>query len=182
MKPEKERATRVAILSVFGFAILVAFLMGPITKTRAETTTYRVTQYDVHLDSLRVGDKEAHVIALFSRKGLAHLENGEVADYTTWGTADLIRGKGLVNGYATLTYNDGSVTVSRLHGTTERGMVNLSGEFTIGTGRFAGINGTMTVSGKSLMPFAEERGTTDDGCYEITATYSVPSRETAANQ
>ena len=72
--------------------LVVSCLIGCGAQARAETATYRVSQYAVHLDSLRADDAEAHVLALFSRKGVAVLPSGEVVQYTSWGTSDLIKG------------------------------------------------------------------------------------------
>ena len=150
--------------------------LGWMAQAHGETLTCKVCQYAVHLDSLRVDDAEAHVLALFSRKGVATLESGEVVEYASWGTADLIRGTGAVRGYTLLTHQDGSIALSVVEGITERGSVRLTGAFTRGTGRFEGIKGVITISGKSRMPFDEERETLDNVYYEVTATYTLPPR------
>ncbi len=176
VKAPKERRIRGIAWSIVSFLTFAACLIGQTTQAQVETTTYKVSQYSVHLDSLRVGDAEAHVIALFSRKGLAFLKHGEVAEYTNWGTVDLIKGKGSVRGYTMLTHQDGSTTLATLQGTTEAGAVKLTGEFTKGTGRFEGIKGTIAISGTSLMPFDEERETLENVYYEVTATYTLPPK------
>jgi len=155
---------------------LIFFLLclGWMAQAHAETLACRVCQYAVHLDSLRVDDAEAHVLALFSRKGVATLKNGEVVEYASWGTADLIRGAGALRGYALLTHQDGSIALSVVEGSTERGSVHLTGAFTRGTGRLEGIKGTIVISGKSRMPFDEERETLENVYYEVTATYTLP--------
>ena len=156
--------------------IFVLLCLGCLAQAHAETLTCRVCQYDVHLDSLRVDDAEAHVLALFARKGVATLKNGEVVEYATWGTADLVRGTGAVRGYAMLTHQDGSIALSVVEGTTERGSVRLTGAFTRGTGRFEGIKGVIAISGKSRMPFDEERETAENVYYDVTATYTLPPK------
>ena len=156
--------------------LVVSCLIGCGAGACAETATYKVSQYAVHLDSLRADDAEAHVLALFSRKGVAVLPGGEVVEYASWGTADLIRGTGPVRGYTMLTHQDGSCALSTVSGTTERGSLTLAGAFTGGTGRFEGIKGTIAIAGKSLMPFDEERETLDNVYYEVTATYTLPPK------
>jgi len=153
--------------------VLVLLCLAWGAPARGESLTCKVLQHDVHLDSLRVGDAEAHVLALFSRKGVAVLKGGEVVDFATWGTADLVSGKGTVTGYAMLTYQDGSTALSIVEGRTDRGSVHLTGAFTRGTGRLEGIKGTMAISGNSRMPFDEERETIENVHYDLTATYTL---------
>jgi hypothetical protein len=176
VKAPKERRIGGITWSLVSLMTFAACLIGHTTQAQVETTRYKVSQYSVHLDSLRADDAEAHVLALFSRKGVAVLPGGEVVQYTSWGTADLIKGTGPVRGYTMLSHQDGSCALSTVSGTTEKGSLNLTGAFTRGTGRFEGIKGTIAISGKSLMPFNEERETLDNVHYEVTATYILPPK------
>ncbi len=176
MKAGKERKSGVITWSTLSLMIFAALLTGFTAQSQAETLNYRISQYYVQLEALPVGDVEGHVISIFSRKGLASFENGEVATYTNWGTVDLIKGKGSVKGYAKLTYQDGSTNIAVFQGTTDAGAVKLTGEFIKGTGRLEGIKGTLSISGRSLTPYAKDKGMMGDGYYDVTATYTLPQR------
>jgi hypothetical protein len=132
--------------------------------------------YVTYIEGLPVGDTAGHVVSIYSRKGLALLENGEVATYTNWGTLDFIKGNGSVQGYSMLTYPDGSTTVYKIQGTVEAGINKLTGEFIKGTGKFEGIKGTLSITGKTMTPYSKEKGTIGDAYYDITVTYTLPQK------
>ena len=151
---------------------IVGWLVGSATQAVAETTKYKLTSYITYIENLPVGDTAGHVLSVSSRKGLALFENGEVAIYTNWSTLDFIKGNGSVQGYSILTYPDGSTTVHKIQGTIEAGIQKLTGEFIRGTGKFEGIKGSLSITGKSMTPYSKEKGTMGDAYYDITATYT----------
>jgi hypothetical protein len=51
-----------------------------------------------------------------------------------------------------------------------------TGEFTKGTGRYEGIKGSLTWSGKRYTDYSKEKGTLADFVLEVTATYTLPQK------
>ena len=104
---------------------------------------------------IEVGDQPGHTVTLVRARGLAFLENGEVAELLATETLDNLRGEGTYEGYEILTFEDGSTIVSRFEGEdmlSEDGKyVDFEGthEYVSGTGRFAGIKGESTHQGRN---------------------------------
>jgi hypothetical protein len=123
---------------------------------------------------------EGHNLALFSRKGLASFENGEVAIWTNWGMQDLVKGKGPFQAYQRFIFEDGSKLVAKMQGMVLPGsgkalsLIEATGEFISGTGRFEGIKGTLSVTGKVFTPFGKE--TKGDMYIDIIMTYTLPTK------
>jgi hypothetical protein len=180
-KEETVMATKksINIWILLGILIIAAWLLGSATKAGAESKpmNYRVSGYLVHNEVLPVGDVEGHTLSIYSRKGLAFFETGEVATFTNWVTSDAIKSKSISQGYSMVTFEDGSTIVEKLQTTAEPGPKGLSlfkgtGEYIKGTGRFEGIKGSYTYSGKALTPYSKE--TKGDIYYDVVGTYTLP--------
>jgi hypothetical protein len=158
----------------------VAFLFTPSTGPAAETVKYRVTAYLTDIGIVQVGDAEGHIVGHYTRRGLAFFEKGEVATYTHWGTFDFTKGVGPYVGYSIFAYEDGSTIVQKIQGPFEwepgrkMRLFKGIGEFIRGTGRFEGIKGTVTFSGKEVTPYSKE--TKSDLYFDATAIYTLPSK------
>ena len=85
----------------------------------------------------KVGDVEEHIIGIIQRRGLNFI-NGEVGTYRNWLTFDTTKGKGTVEGYIQITYEDGSTTFGKFQGTLEP----LKGKRSTGKGTFSYIGGS----------------------------------------
>jgi hypothetical protein len=177
------RKMKITIWGFVGILVIGAWLLGSVTQTLAETKTinYRASTYLVHFEVLPVSDVEGHIVSTFSRKGLAFLETGEVATFTNWGTMDVTKGKGTFEYYVMLTFEDGSTTVAKGRGTMEpgpKGLAQSKGtvEFIKGTGRFEGIKGNLSFTGRSLIPYSKEKGTLGDAYFDFTGTYTLPPK------
>jgi hypothetical protein len=164
--------------SVWYFIIvLVAWtcLTGIFTPASAETLNYKLYDYVTKVEGVPVDDVEGHALFLMIRKGFYVFENGEVATGMTVNTADIIKGSGPFNNYATITFADGSTIVSKNQGTLAAGTtVKREGEIIKGTGRFEGIKGTVTITLKYLPPEKGEDG--PKGIGEGTINYTLPSK------
>ncbi|MEW6751801.1 MAG: hypothetical protein AB1505_12610 [Candidatus Latescibacterota bacterium] len=128
--------------------------------------------------SYEVGDVPGHVIGLIVQKGLSFAESGEVGTCTGYITIDYINGKGRHDGYSVVTYDDGSTQLSRAQGSTtptrggKRSKFEGSLTYVGGTGRFKGMSGGGSYTGKRVAPLAEGAD-----CYmDVTATYTLPDR------
>ena len=164
------------------FCILFsAWILGSTILAGAETLKIKVSSYSTQVEVIQVGDMEGHIIMPHTRRGLAFFENGDVATYTCWATADLIKGKGTADGYTMFTFEDGSTIVYKFKAIWEPGPRGFAigkgtGEFTKGTGRHEGIKGDLTWSGKYYTSYSKEKGTLGDSVLEVTATYTLPSK------
>ncbi|MDZ7779797.1 MAG: hypothetical protein U5R14_07670 [Gemmatimonadota bacterium] len=90
-------------------------------------------------------------------RGLAFLDDGQVAELSASETLDHVNGEGTYRGYEILTFEDGSTIVSRFEGEdtlSEDGRLAVfEGEFEYidGSGRFEGIDGEGTHTGRNHM-------------------------------
>jgi hypothetical protein len=185
-KGDKIMTTRRMKITIWGFVVtlvITAWLLVSVKLIFAQENTmnYRISSYLVHMEVLPVGDGEGHIVFTFSRKGLAFLENGEVATFTNWGTQDATKGKGTFDFYSMLTFEDDSTAVTKGQGTAEpdpKGLLLFKGttEFTKGTGRFEGIKGNLSFTGRSLTPYSKEKGLWSDAYFDVTGTYTLPSK------
>jgi len=164
--------------------IIAAWLLGSVTQAVAETKKYRSVAQFSKAEYMPIGDIEGHIFAMFEFRGLVFID-GEVAVFTGWAQGDFIKGVGLVQNYYKLVYEDGSTQVLKSKfinkytapdgktGVYEDG----KGEFIMGTGRFVGIKGTDSYTGKRIMPISpglkEARG---DFIIEGTQTYTLPPK------
>ncbi len=112
-----------------------------------------VAQEDMKI--FEVEDVSGHTLGLLQARGLAFLDNGEVAEVMATEIIDNTNGKGTYQGYEVLTFEDGSTVVSQFEGQdsiSEDGKyVLFEGAFNYihGTGRFAGIEGGGTHEGRN---------------------------------
>jgi hypothetical protein len=173
----KSRIT-ITISGCVGVFLIAALLLVPTTQAGEVTKKVRVTSYITKVEVLPVPDVEKHLVGLYERKGVAIYENGETAAYQTWGTFDYTKGQGPFQGYSQLVYEDGSTSMAQYQGTmtvapgaklpTFKG----TGKYIKGTGRFEGIKGKVSFSGKYITPYSKE--TKGDVYMEVTQTYTLP--------
>jgi hypothetical protein len=114
----------------------------------------------IKAEAVEVGDVPGHFLGVAQSSGLTSLESGEVGVYKQHTTFDYINGNGPHQGYSSVNFEDGSATFSKFEGTTkeaEDGKSSLfEGTYTYirGTGRFEGIEGSGSYTGKRITPFA----------------------------
>jgi hypothetical protein len=106
--------TKKSMSVLFGILLISAWILRSAIQAGAETMKCRVINQFIYLERLPVGDVEEHILGLFSRKGLASFENGEVATWTNWGTQDLVKGKGPFQAYQKFIFEDGSTIVAKM--------------------------------------------------------------------
>lgn len=174
-------ATKKSIWVLIGILVISAWVLGSFIQAGAETLRIKVSSYSTQVEVIQVGDMEGHIIMPHTRRGLAFFENGDVATYTCWAMGDLIKGKGTADGYTMFTFEDGSTIVYKFKGIWEPGPRGFpvgkgTGEFTKGTGRYEGIKGGLTWSGKFYTGYSKEKGTLGDSVLEVTATYTLPQK------
>ncbi len=103
-------------------------------------------------------DRPGHLVGSGENAGLAFFENGDVAIHSTKFTIDYTNGSSPHQFYSILTFEDGSMFVTKGQGTTtadqEKKVASFKGAFSFirGSGRFAGIQGEGAYTGKRFAP------------------------------
>jgi len=172
-------ATKKSIGVLFGILVISAWILGPTIQAGAETMKCRTSNTATKVESIPVGDEEGHVLMLAIYEGLAFFENGEIAKVRSHNALDQIPGKGsqaIV--YNIYTFEDGSTIVGRsqrlmVPGQSGIASAKATGELIKGTGRFGGIKGTTSVTGKNFPAIKGEAGRATS---DIIFTYTLPSK------
>ena len=107
-------------------------------------------------------------------------EDGEKAKQIFRGTVDSNRGKGTFQGYSLVTFEDGATIISTMEGTFEipkGGKLPVSkgkGKYIKGTGRFHGIEGTLSFTAKQTKPYGGEYKAEQES--DVTVNYTLPKK------
>jgi hypothetical protein len=159
--------------------LALAALLYATSSASADELKWRIGSYMAAFDAKPVGDVDGHVAGPYVRRGLAFFPSGEVGVWTNTGALDMIKGKGVAKGTTLTRFEDGSTLATSFVAEFAPGPDNLSvyrmsGELTGGSGRFAGIRGSITSTGKAMTPLAGDmRG---DAYFDIVATYTLPKQ------
>ena len=166
-------------------AIVLAFVLslsfGPLAiQAGAETMNFKLVSMVEKREMVKVTQTEGVIIGVLDRKGLSTFENGEIATTSCRGTFDTKKG---FQGYSSLIFEDGSTLVLLWKGPTSRSLsadgkydqYGMTAEYVEGTGRFKGIKGNGTYTGKAPQWDADykAKGFT---YYEVSGTYTLPSQ------
>ena len=150
-----------------------------VVKAGAETMKCRTFTVVTKDETLSVGYEEGHVLGLQIQEGICFFENGEISKFRNHNVYDLLPGKGgqAIN-YNIWTFDDGSTVMNRTQRTMvqdEKGNIaaKVTSEFIKGTGRFEGIKGTGSATGKVFPPSEGEAGRQ---VMEFTWTYTLPAK------
>ncbi|MFC1607841.1 hypothetical protein ACFL47_07710 [Candidatus Latescibacterota bacterium] len=148
-----------------------------VVHARTMKMNARMVFHIIKSEVVEVGDKPGHYVGYIHNGGLLTMADGEVGKTEGWYTIDYTNGTGTFSGYGKTTFDDGSTQLTRVEKgntkATQGGKVSLlSGEleYVGGTGRFKGIKGTGTFSGKRITPV--EVGA--DAYNDITGTITLP--------
>ncbi len=166
-------------LAIVCTVVLGMLFVGFVPGVGAETMKAKAVMTATKTDALPVGDEEGHALVLQMLQGLFLFENGEIAKGTAYAIADFNPAKGAqATGYIFLTFEDGSTIVQkiqRLMTPDKRGNFDatMSGELVKGTGRFEGINGTTSSTGKN---FLSGKGEATRLLMDLTFTYTLPGK------
>jgi hypothetical protein len=166
--------------TILAAAIISAFVAVPLAG--AEKTVQengRQVYHVVKVEVMPVGDVPGHVVGIVESRGLSFPETGEVGTWSSKVILDLTNGTGTTQTYAVTTFEDKSTTImlaksvvtSRPDGSsTFEGTATYIG----GTGRFAGIQGGSSYTGKRMAPLTP--GSPADAFLDYVATYTLPSQ------
>jgi len=154
------------------------WVLGLALRAGAETMKCKSIQTTTKIETMEVGDEKGHFLGLQRMEGLAYCENGEIVKVRSDNVSDLIPGKGVqAIGYTFFTFDDGSTIIVRFQRSVAleggAGPAKASSEIIKGTGRFEGIKGTTSGTGKNYRQSKEEAG---KAFTDITMTYTLPTK------
>jgi hypothetical protein len=168
-------ATKKLIAVLLGVLVILAWVLGSAIQAGAETMKCRTATTATKEETIAVSDEEGHVLGLRILQGLAFFENGEIAKLRVHVIYDFIPGKGAqVISYYVFTFEDGSTIVTRDQPLISKtGSATVTGELIKGKGRFEGIKGTTSGTGRNFLPSEKEAGRLT---FEYTFTYTLPTK------
>lgn len=168
---------------IIGFALVLSiWLLMPLDEASAETRTWKGSNYITKFEAIPTLITPGHFIGVFERQGESLFDNGEKTKTILRGTVDLNMdiGEGSFQGYSFVTYEDGSITITKVEGAMKLppgGRLPISegkGTYIKGTGRFQGIQGTMSFKSNQIKPYGgEHKG---DAVIEGVSTYTLPAK------
>ena len=158
------------LLNVF----IAIWVLGSVSQTMAETRKGKTFHYTAKAEMVPIPDTEGHWFGMFVREGVNTYEDGEQGWNKTVVIFDNTKGVGTFDQYTTVTFKDGSTTVSHTKGTSSGPEAQFSGEIIHGTGRFQGIKGTVTGTAKNLPPVKGE--IIGKALSEWTMTFTLPPK------
>jgi hypothetical protein len=176
-------ATRksIYIWILFGILIIAAWLLGSATQAGAQTYTVkcRQTGHFPKMHIIDVGDVPGHILCVGESAGVSSCDDGSVATISGKFTTDLTQGSGISQGYRLSTYEDGSTLWEKYQNIVTPGpdgktsKYETTSEFIKGTGRFEGIQGSGTSTGKRLAP---QPGAGTQYLVDTTMIYTLPPK------
>ena len=173
--------TKKSIWILIGMVVIMAWILGSATQAGAQTyiVKCRETGHVPKVQVIEVGDVPGHIIGVAELAAVLSCDDGSVATTSAKFMTDLTQGSGKARSYWMATYEDGStiraigqntITVNP-DGKTARFEGPL--ENIKGTGRFEGIKGGGSITGKRL---AALPGAGAQYYVDYTATYTLPSK------
>jgi len=166
-------------LKTYVWGILIGLLGLPVLSStaQAETLKWRQGLSVTKRESTPVGNMPSLVVGTGESRGVAFFENGEVAVTLNKFIFFYSNGSGPAESFGIFTFEDGSTFVINfpvIATANERDKTTVfKGEFTFiyGSGRFAGIKGSGSVSGKRFAPL----GSGSSLNFDFTGTYTLAS-------
>jgi len=179
----KKSKVTVTVSGIISILLITAWLLVPSTQAEAKTmnANHKIVGYLTRVEWIAVPDVEKHVVILYERRGAAIFENGETAAYHTLGTSDSIKGESSFHGYSDYLFKDGSTIMTEYTGTMwyppGEKLRSLKGEskYIKGTGRFEGIKGKTSFTGKYVAPYTKDE-TKGEYVVDVTGKYTLPSK------
>jgi hypothetical protein len=156
-------------------------LLGFIIEAQAETMKCKIARVVTKEETMPVTDEEGHILVMQISQGLAFFENGDIANFKTQAISDRRTGTGKGSqsiAYIFFTFEDGSSIITRVEyrsiaDPSGKISTKTAGEIVKGTGRYEGIKGTFSSTGKMLPPI---KGEADKYYVDATLTYTLPPK------
>ncbi len=169
----------ITILSCIGIFLVTALILVPAAQAGKIISKHKIAAPIIKIEVVPVPNVKGHVVGVIERRGVAIYENGKTAAYHSMLTFDSIKGQGgTYSGYCDLSFADGSTTITKFEGTASGAKPRLikgTGKYIKGTGRFEGIKGKVSFSGKWVTPYTKDK-TKGDIVLEVTSTYTLPKK------
>lgn len=170
----------ITILGCIGVFLTAVLILVPAAQAGEKPFKYRIINRTAKMEWLPIPDVEKHVVGVLERRGVGIFEGeifekGETAAQTAMVTFDLIKGEGSIQGYILWTFKDGSTYIGKIQGTVTPATVKGTGEIFKGTGRFEGIKGKVSFSGKYVTRYTKDE-TKADAIIDATGTYTLPKK------
>jgi hypothetical protein len=144
------------------------------TPGAQETRKAKFFNHVTKMEGLPIPDAEGHFVGMVVREGVNIYDDGELGWQKSVITFDATKGGVSFSQYTTVTFQDESTTTSYTKGTQSGPAFQFTGEIIHGTGRFQGIKGTVTATGKMLPVQKGEIGPKAVG--EFTLTFTLPPK------
>jgi len=168
----------ITILGCIGVFLIAALLLIPAAQAGEKTMKYNYTSQVTKLEYILFPDVKGHVLGVIEKRGVAIFEN-EVAALDTLLTFDTIKKQGPWEGYSQITFKDGSTFTQKFQGATTfangEKLTKGKGKYIKGTGRFEGIKGEFSFTGREITPYTKDK-TKGDNWGEGTGTYTLPKK------
>ena len=170
---------KISVALIFAVVVLIGFLLM-ITEAGAQTMNFKLVSMIEKREVVKVTQTEGVSIGVLDRKGLSIFENGELATTSCRGIFDTKKG---FQGYSSLIFEDGSTILLSWKGPTSSSRpaggkfweYTIAVEFAEGTGRFKGITGKGTYTGKEPQWDDDYKGR-GFTYYQFAGTYTLPSK------
>jgi len=160
--------------------VVLAGFVSMMTQAMAQSMNFKLVSMIEKVERVKVTQTEGVIIGVLDRKGLSIFDNGEIATTSCRGTFDSKKG---FQGYSSMLFEDGSTLVMFWKGPTSQSRpaggkfweYTMATEYVEGSGRFKGIKGNGTFTGKEPQwdPDYKAKGF---ALYEFTGTYTLPSK------
>jgi hypothetical protein len=176
----KKNKMTIAVLGCIGIFLITALMLVPAAQSAEKTVKYNYTTQLTKVEFVVLPDMKGHVTGVFERRGVAIFED-EVAALKIWGTFDKKKGRVSFLAYLQITFKDGSTVMQKASGShapppdEKLDVYEGKGEYINGTGRFEGIKGNLSLTGKQITPYTKDE-TKADNWIEVTATYTLPKK------
>jgi len=170
---------KIIVTLISAVFVLTGFL-PMITEAGAETMNFKLVSMIEKRERVKVTQTEGVMIGVLDRKGLSIFDNGEIATTSCRGTFDSKKG---FQGYSSMIFEDGSTLVLYWKGPTSQSrpaggkywQYTMAVEYAEGTGRFKGIQGKGTYTGKEPQ-WDEDYKAKGVTYYQFTGTYTLSSK------
>ena len=174
-------ATKKSTWVVIGFFIIAAWFLAFVIEAQAETMKCKVARVATKDETMPIGDEEGHMLGMQISEGMAFFENGDVANFKTQSISDRRTGTGKGRqsiSYIFFTFEDESSIIIKLDyraiaDPSGKISTKAAGEMIKGTGRFKGIKGTFSSTGKMLPPI---KGEAEKYYIDAILTYTLPPK------
>ena len=178
MRNSKMKITILGCISIF---FIAALILVPATQAEAETMKYNYTSQLTKVEYVILPDVKGHLVGVWERRGVAFFEN-EVAALEAMGSFDVIKPVAKFQGYVIITFKDGSTFTQNIQGSHSPSpgekldtYKDFKGKFIKGTGRFEGIKGDMSFTGRQITPNTKDK-TKGDNWINAIGSYTLPKK------